>query len=288
MRSGLRRVLVTLSAALVACVAVPLVGFVTHDDASGRGLTLVVPPDASALPPDVDAPAYAVYDPASDRFLASRDLHGRRAVGSLMKLLTADVVLQAGDLSRPVRIPPMRLASDESAIGLRPGEWQRRDVLLRAMLIVSANDAARALAVDAAGSSEAFAERMNARAAALGLADTAAANPVGLDAAGQHSSAHDIVLLGEHLMANRDFRDAVRRPEARLHGRVFPSTNDLLGIYPGTDGIKTGRTQQAGWCLLASATRGGRRMVTVVLGAPTELGRDAAATTLLDWAFTQP
>src|SRR5690606_24956979 len=109
-------------------------------------------------------------------------------------LLTAEVVMRAGAPDRTVVVPELKVASDESAIGLRPGEQQRRDVLLRAMLIVSANDAAQALAVDVAGSTDAFVERMNDAAERLGLHDTRAANPVGLDAPGQHSSAHDVVL----------------------------------------------------------------------------------------------
>ncbi len=73
-----------------------------------------------------------------------------------------------------------------------------------------------------------------------------------------------------------------------MNGETFPNTNDLLGAYRGADGIKTGHTSDAGWCILASATRDGRRIVVVVLGAPTERGRDDAAETLLDWGFSQP
>ncbi len=73
-----------------------------------------------------------------------------------------------------------------------------------------------------------------------------------------------------------------------LNGQTFPSTNDLLSKYPGADGVKTGHTTQAGWCIVASATRDGRRIIATVLGAPTEEARDAAATSLLDWGFTQP
>jgi D-alanyl-D-alanine carboxypeptidase (penicillin-binding protein 5/6) len=181
----------------------------------------------------------------------------------------------------------MIIDPEESQIGLSPGQELPRDLLIRAMLIVSANDAARALAVDIAGSEQAFAEQMNAMAAALGLANTHAVNATGLDAEGQYSSANDLINLAAFLMGNPTFQLTARRTDATLNERTFPSTNDLLTKYPGADGIKTGHTTAAGWCIVASATRDGRRIIAAVLGAPTEEARDAAATALLDWGFTQ-
>jgi D-alanyl-D-alanine carboxypeptidase (penicillin-binding protein 5/6) len=156
------------------------------------------------------------------------------------------------------------------------------------MLKASANDAARLLAFDIAGSEAAYAELMNAEAAELGLANTHAVNVTGLDADGQYSSANDMTSLGARLMGDITFQVTVRDDAAELNGQAYPNTNDLLGVYPGADGIKTGHTTDAGWCLLASAIRDGRRIVVAVLGAPTEDARDAAATALLDWGFAQP
>jgi D-alanyl-D-alanine carboxypeptidase len=249
-------------------------------------LTTTVPPTTASAPPEVDAQAYAVLDATSGALLASRDGDGQRSVGSLMKLLTAYVSYRAGRPGKVVTAPEELLVSlDESAIGIYPGEELRRDVLIRALLIVSANDAARALAVDVAGSEEAFAEQMTAAARSLGLADTRAANATGLDARGQHSSANDMVALGAMLMENPTFRQTVARHDATLHGAVLPATNDWLQVYAGANGIKTGYTTGAGWCILASAQRGGRLIVTAVLGAPSEPARNAAATALIDWAF---
>jgi D-alanyl-D-alanine carboxypeptidase (penicillin-binding protein 5/6) len=243
-------------------------------------------PDVPAVPA-VPAAAWAVLDPATGELLAGQDVDTRRSVGSLMKLLTAYVVMEAGDPDHVVTAPDELLVSiEESAIGLRPGEQLPRDVLWRAMLIVSANDAARALAVDLAGSEAAFAARMTAAAAELGLEGTRAVNATGLDAAGQHSTARDMVALGRHLMSDPEFAAVAARTDARLHGQTFPATNDLLRLYAGADGIKTGHTSDAGWCVLASATRDGRRMIVAVLGAASEADRNAAASTLLDWAFT--
>lgn len=273
---------------LVALTVIPLLGAARCGSTSGpSALAVRTQPTEGPTAPAVDAAAFAVYDPQTGEFLAAQGLHERRPVGSLMKLLTAEVVMRAGLPDRMVVVPKLEIGSDESAIGLRRGEAQRRDVLLRAMLIVSANDAAQALAIDVAGSTTEFVARMNEAAERLGLQDTRAANPTGLDAPGQHSSAHDVVLLGEHLMRDPDFRATVARRDARLHDETFAATNDLLGRYEGADGIKTGHTSEAGYCLLASATRDGRRMVAVVLGAPTEAARDASAAALLDWGFSR-
>ena len=129
---------------------------------------------------------------------------------------------------------------------------------------------------------------MNDAAAELALGDTHAANASGLDADDQFSSANDLITLGSDLLRDATFRQTVSEPTANFNGETIPNTNDLLGAYPGADGIKTGHTSDAGWCILASATRDGRRIVAVVLGAPTEQGRDDAAETLLDWGFAQP
>ena len=239
--------------------------------------------------PTVDARAYVVFDQLAGRSLASTNAGDRLPVGSLMKLLNAYVAYRAGDPDRAVVAPAdLGGADDESVIGIRAGQVITRGVLIRAMVKVSANDAARLLARDIAGSEERYAELMNDAAADLDLADTHAANATGLDADGQFSSADDLITLGTHLLRDATFRQTVSEPTAELDGHTFANTNDLLGTYEGADGIKTGHTSRAGWCIVASATREGRRIVVAVLGAPTEEGRDDAARTLLDWAFAQP
>jgi D-alanyl-D-alanine carboxypeptidase len=238
--------------------------------------------------PTVDARAFAIYDEDAGRQLASSNADDRLPVGSLMKLLNAYVAYRAGEPQKAVVAPDGLGGADESVIDIRAGQAITRGVLIRAMLKVSANDAARLLALDIAGSEERYAEMMNDAAADLALVDTHAANATGLDADGQFSSANDLITLGTHLLRDATFRQTVSEPTANLNGQTFPNTNDLLGAYTGADGIKTGHTSDAGWCILASATREGRRIVVVVLGAPTEEGRDDAAQTLLDWGFAQP
>jgi D-alanyl-D-alanine carboxypeptidase (penicillin-binding protein 5/6) len=244
---------------------------------------LVTDPSA----PIVAAAAYGAFDWTSGQWLTATNADVQRPVGSIMKLLTAHVVMRAGDPSKVVTVPSLRLDPQESAIGLYVGEELPRDVLLRALLIVSANDAAEALAVDVGGTRERFVEMMNDAASDLGLRGTVAANASGLDAAGAVSTARDAVTLAAELMKDETFRATVARPSARLHEQTFPATNELLATYPGADGVKTGSTSQAGYGVVASATRDERTVVVVVLGAPTDDARFAHAAALLDWAFAQ-
>ncbi len=237
--------------------------------------------------PEVDAAAYVVYDVGSQRGMAEHNPDTARPVGSLMKLLTAFVVMQAGDPSHVATVPAMHTDVEESSIGLYEGERLGRDVLLRAMLIASANDAARTLAVDVGGREQAFVDRMNEAAQALGMVNTVAVNPTGLDAPDGHSSARDMVIVATVLMDDPTFRTTVARADARLHGLVFPSTNPLLSTYEGATGVKTGHTTDAGYCIVGSATRDGRPVIVAVLGAPSDKARIDGATALLDWAFTQ-
>jgi D-alanyl-D-alanine carboxypeptidase len=227
-----------------------------------------------------------VVDGGTGRPLASFNADQPRPVASLTKLMTARLVLDAGDLDHTVTVPRLQMAGDESQAGLRPGDHVSRAGLLEAMLVASAGDAARALAVDVAGDERSFVRMMNTEAAAAGLDATRYANPDGLDDPAQHSSAADVAHLARDLMQDSTFRGIVAAGSTRLDGSELRTTNDLLGAYQGADGIKTGHTDEAGWCLAASATRGDRRIVVVVLGAPTEEARDAAATALLDYGFS--
>lgn len=239
--------------------------------------------------PQVEATAFAVYDMRSGQFLASNQPDAQLPVGSVIKLLAAQTAYNAGQPTRIVTAPPGLIVDpEESRIGIYDGQELPRDLLIRAMLIVSANDAARMLAIDISGGEAQFAEAMNQTAAAMGLTNTHAVNATGLDADGQFSSASDLTRLSAALMGNQTFQLTVRRTEANLNGQSLPSTNDLLTKYPGADGVKTGHTTNAGWCIVASALRDGRRIIVTVLGAPTEAARDVSATALLDWAFTQP
>jgi D-alanyl-D-alanine carboxypeptidase len=253
---------------------------------SAPGVTTEVAP--ATAPPEVDAAAYVVFDATNGVRLASKNADQQLAIGSLFKLLTAYVVMEAGEPEKEVVVPPLQVDQFESQIGLIAGERLSRAVLMRAMLIVSGNDAARVLATDVAGSEAEFVTMMNAAAGELGLTDTRAANVVGLDDPAAHSTANDVLVMARELMSDPVFRETAARPSAKLHGAEMPATNDLLRTYEGADGIKTGRTTDAGYCIAGSATREGRSVYVVVLGSSSDDTRLAASTALLDWAFAQP
>ncbi len=236
-------------------------------------------------PPSIEAGSYAVYDVGSQQWLADLEADAARPVGSLMKLLTAYVVMQAGDPAHVATVPAMQLDPAESAIGLYEGQRLSRAVLLRAELIVSANDAAHTLALDVGGTEEAFVGMMNDAAQALGMTQTVAVNAVGLDADGAHSSARDMVSIAAILMQDPTFQATVARTEAQMNGQHFNATNKLLTSYEGATGVKTGHTTNAGYCLVGSATRADRSVIVAVLGAPSDQARIDGASALLDWAF---
>jgi D-alanyl-D-alanine carboxypeptidase (penicillin-binding protein 5/6) len=235
--------------------------------------------------PVVGAAAWGVVDGRTGAVLAGHRLDEQRPVASIGKLMTALVVRRHGGLDDDVTIPPLALVPDESVIGLRTGEQQTRAVLLRALLVVSAGDAAEALAATDGGTRPTFVRAMNLEAHRLGLRHTRYTNPVGLDEPGQRSTARDVLRLARKIMQDQLLREIVGRTSARLHGRTLPATNTLLGHVAGADGVKTGHTRGAGYCIVASARRHGRRMYVVVLGAASIAARNADATKLLDWAF---
>ncbi len=166
----------------------------------------------------------------------------------------------------------------------------RVDDLLEALLLESANDAAVTLAEGISGSREAFVAEMNKRAAELGLADTSYANPIGLDDPGNYSTANDLAALALRLMKKPRFRRIVDLPLARLETglrpRVVDNRNRLVGLYPWVTGVKTGYTSLAGDVLVGSArAKGGARVISVVLGEPSEAARDADTVALLRWGL---
>jgi D-alanyl-D-alanine carboxypeptidase (penicillin-binding protein 5/6) len=162
--------------------------------------------------------------------------------------------------------------------------------LITAMMLPSANDAAATVANGVAGSEAAFVDEMNAAAADLGLDDTSYSNPIGLDSPDNYSTATDLAELGRALRADKRFREIVAQPEATLKSGAMPRTvttrNTLLLSDPTVDGMKTGHTSLAGYVLVASAKRQGVPLISVVLGAGSEAGRDAASAELLDYGYS--
>jgi D-alanyl-D-alanine carboxypeptidase (penicillin-binding protein 5/6) len=160
------------------------------------------------------------------------------------------------------------------------------DELLHGMIIQSGNDASIALAELTDGSEEAFVARMNKEAARLGMANTQFTNVTGLSAPEHYSTAADMARLASALITDYpEFYPLYSQKEYRYNNITQPNRNRLLWTDPNVDGVKTGHTDAAGWCLIASATRGERRVLAVVLGAASDAARASGAQKLLNWGF---
>ena len=248
---------------------------------------------AAATPPRVPtADSAIVVDARDGTVMFAKRPDAVRSIASTTKLMTALLALEKADPNDVFTAPAYSAQPAESRINLREGERMTVDDLLHALLLESANDAAVALAENISGSRQAFVDEMNARAQELGLDHTSYANPIGLDQAGNYSSAQDLATLARVLLRNRRFARIVDMPSATLESGIRPRTvrnrNDLVGQYPWVDGVKTGYTLNAGNVLVGAAARGPRaRVVSVVLGEPTEATRDGDTLTLLGWGLGQ-
>jgi D-alanyl-D-alanine carboxypeptidase (penicillin-binding protein 5/6) len=239
--------------------------------------------------PVVRAPAAILVEPATGDVIFQRNAHDERPVASTTKLMTALLTFERAKLSSTLTAVRYRAAPAESVIGLRAGERLTVADLMRGLLLASANDAAATLAARVGGSREGFVRQMNRRARQLGLRDTHYANPIGLDQAGNHSSAEDLVKLTLILRRNAFFRAVTNLPSATLktgsHPRTILNRNVLVRNVPAVNGVKTGHTSTAGYVLVGSATRHGITVVSAVLGEPNEGARDADSLTLLRYGL---
>jgi D-alanyl-D-alanine carboxypeptidase (penicillin-binding protein 5/6) len=241
-------------------------------------------------PPDTSAAAAIVVDGRNGEVMFAKAAEARRSIASTTKLMTALLALERAEPGEVFTAPPYDALPIESQINLSAGERMRVGDLLEGLLLESANDAAVTLAEGIAGSRAAFVAEMNDRAAELGLEDTSYANPIGFDDPSNYSTARDLADLSVHLMRRPRFRRIVDMPVARLESgsrpRVIDNRNGLVARYPWVTGIKTGHTIQAGDVLVGSARgRGGAKVISVVLGEPSEGLRDADTLALLRWGL---
>jgi D-alanyl-D-alanine carboxypeptidase (penicillin-binding protein 5/6) len=241
--------------------------------------------------PPIAARAYYLLDVQSGQALAGASESDRFEPASLTKVMTAYVVFAAlrdGKLAldRAVAVSDRATRAPGARMFATAGQAVSVDALLNAMIVQSANDAAITLAEAVAGSEEAFVKAMNAQAARLGLADTRFMNATGSPVPGHYASARDLAHLASALL--RDFPEhypMYSRKEFAFNRITQANRNRLLWIDPTVDGIKTGFTEAAGYCLLASARRGERRLVAVVLGARTDALRTSETQKLLNFGF---
>ena len=217
-------------------------------------------------PETVSAPVVLVYDVDADRILIQQNADVARAPASLAKLMTALLILEKGGLEQRVVVEGEDLVG-EATMGLAAGEVLTAEELLWGLLIPSGNDAALALARHHSGRVEIFVQQMNLRAQELGLAQTNFVNPNGFDANGQTSSAQDLLALTRLLWEYPLFRQIVGTASATVAGHALISTNELLGSYPGANGVKTGTTSAAGQNLIAGIDRNGHQLFAIILGS---------------------
>ena len=256
-------------------------------------LAAVAPASAVAAPASPRVPtadAAIVVDARDGTVMFAKRPDSERAMASTTKLMTALLTLEEARPNEVFTAPAYSAAPAESRINLREGERMTVEDLLEALLLESANDAAVALAENISGSRDVFVEDMNDRADELGLDHTSYANPIGLDEPGNYSSARDLATLASVLLRHRRFARIVDMPRATLESgvrpRVVANRNDLVVAYPWVSGVKTGYTLNAGNVLVGSAERGRRaRVVSVVLGEPSEAARDEDTLTLLRWGL---
>ena len=242
-------------------------------------------------PPPIAARAYVLVDALSGQTLAAADDATRYEPASLTKLMTAYVafgLLRDGKLAAAQAVPVSERAwkADGSRMFLDPKLPVTVEELLKGMAVASANDAAIALAEAAAGSEDAFVQLMNRQAERLGLANTRFTNVTGQPASGHYSSARDVATLALALL--RDFPGQMPRyavKEFTYNGMKLANRNRLLWTDPTVDGLKTGFTEAAGYCLAATAKRGERRLVSVVLGAQSDTLRATESQKLLNFGF---
>ena len=254
---------------------------------------LLVCPAAAAGAPQVEAGAAVLMEKETGTILCEQNAHDKREPASVTKVMTLLLVMEALDEGRIAPTDQVTVSAHAASMGgsqvyLKEGEQMSVEELVKAVAVVSGNDAAVALAEHIAGSEEAFVARMNEKAAQLGMADTNFVNCTGLPAAGHLTSAYDIALMSRALILDHPgiraystiWMDTIRGGSFQL-----ANTNKLVRYYEGCTGLKTGSTDSALYCLSATAEREGMELIAVVLGSPTSAQRFSAAQALLTYGF---
>ena len=259
-------------------------------------LLLCVLPAVRAEGLDVPAPSAILMDAATGTVLYEKNADEKLPPASVTKIMTLLLVMEALD-SGHIGWDDMVTASEAAAakggsqVYLEVGEQMSMDEMLKSVVVSSANDCATALAEHVAGSEAAFVEKMNARAAELGMENTHFVNCTGLDD-GENASEHlttarDIAIMSRELLTHEEIKkyttiwmDTVRNGQFGLS-----NTNKLVRFYEGTTGLKTGYTSTAGHCLSASAERDGMELIAVVLHCESSTDRFRSAKALLDYGF---
>ncbi len=238
---------------------------------------------AAAAPPALSATSAILVDGDTGRVLFEKNVHERRLIASITKLMTALVAVESTpDLTMPVTVKREWTMAEGSSIYLREGETLQLETLLYGLLLSSGNDAALAVAEACAGDVERFVERMNQRAEELGMKNSHFANPSGLNASDHYSTAYDMALLAREVLKRPELRKIMSTKSIHLEEHSFVNHNKLLWSVDGCLGMKTGYTILAGRTLVSAAEREGQTLICVTLNDPNDW-KDHAA--LLDYGF---
>lgn len=229
---------------------------------------------ASEAGGEISARAGALFDPVNERFLYTKNINERLYMASTTKIATALVAIENLPLDKIVKIPKEAVGTEGSSAYFKEGEEISVEGLLFALLLRSANDAAVALAIEVAGSTEDFALLMNGRALDIGLTDTNFKNPHGLHDEEHYTTAHDLAILSAEAMKNDTFCNIIKEKKktvtTNLTTHIFVNHNKLLSRFEGAIGVKTGYTKNAGRCLVGAAKRDGVTLISVTLDAPSD------------------
>ncbi len=267
-----------------AAVFAVLAGWLSAPPA--RAEAPIIPP-----PPDVAASSYVLMDADTRKVLVEHNAHERLPPASLTKIMTTYIAaaeLDSGRISMDDQVPVSVKAwrTGGSKMFIREGTTVRLEDLLRGIIIQSGNDASIALAEHIAGSEDAFADMMNQQAVQLGLDDTHFANATGLPEDDHYSTAWDLAVLTRHLIKNFPNHYAMYSEQSFDYNGIHqPNRNRLLLRDRTVDGVKTGHTEAAGYCLVASALRDGMRLISVVMGTDSDEARMRESQKLLSYGF---
>ena len=256
-------------------------------------LAALLPVPVRAAGPEVSARAVLLMEKSTGQVLYEENAHEPLEPASVTKIMTLLLIEEALDGGQITKETPIPVSANAAGMGgsqvfLEEGEELSADEMLKAIAVASGNDASVAMAEYLAGSESAFVEKMNARAAELGMADTVFQNCTGLPVEGHHTSAYDIALMSRELILNHpDIRTYTTIWMDTLRDGAFQlsNTNKLIRFYPGATGLKTGSTDSALYCLSATAEKEGMELIAVVLGAPTSADRFESAKALLNYGF---
>lgn len=240
--------------------------------------------------PKVNATSAIALDTATGRILYEKNGFAKKPMASTTKVMTAIIAVENNDLNDIVTVSKKAAATGGSSAHLKSEQKIKLNELLYGLMLNSGNDAAVAIAEHTAGSVEEFAKLMNSKAIEIGAFNTNFVTPHGLDTQGHYSTAYDMALIASYALKNATISKLVSTKEKHMSfingvGHNLRNTNQLLSIYPGATGVKTGYTGMAGRCLIGSAERNNWEVVTVVFGEPTSSSRLKDTAKILDYCF---